>query len=102
MREANSNKTVRLLTYKLVGLIIEGMSNIKHIRERLDVTQAELAAAMGCTQGNVSFYEKGQGVPPEAARRLIAFAAERGLAITFDHVYGDARLDAAAAAKSEA
>jgi putative transcriptional regulator len=68
------------------------MNPIKAIRERLGVTQAELATGMGCSQSNVSFYEKGQTVPPPAAKALIAFAGTRGLAITFDHVYGDAEL----------
>jgi putative transcriptional regulator len=64
------------------------MNTIKTIRERLSVTQQALADGMGCTQGNVGHYERGQTVPPEAASRLIAFAATRGLEIGFDHVYG--------------
>ena len=65
------------------------MSNFKSIRERLGVTQLVLAAGMGCTQGNVSFYEKGQTIPPDAAKRLIEFAATQGHAITFNDIYGD-------------
>ena len=42
---------------------------------------------MGCSQGNVSFYEKGQTVPPDAAKRLIEFAATLGRTITFNDVY---------------
>lgn len=73
------------------------MNPIKAIRERLCVTQVELAVGMGCSQSNVSFYEKGQTVPPTAAKALIAFACSRGLSITFDHVYGDVELPGAAA-----
>ncbi len=65
------------------------MSTIKTIRTRLGLTQAALAQGIGCTQGNVGHYEnKGQTVPPEVARRLIAFAATLGVEITFDEIYG--------------
>lgn len=63
------------------------MSNIKAIRTRLGVTQTELAKGLGCTQGNVGHYERGQGVPPDVARRLIDFAATLGHAISFNDVY---------------
>ncbi len=68
------------------------MSQIRLIRKRLDLSQAALAEVMGCTQSNVSFYEKGQTVPPENARRLIEYANGKGLALSFDNVYGDAEL----------
>lgn len=64
------------------------MNEVKAIRERLGVTQTELGAAIGCTQGNVGHYERGQTLPPEAAKRLIGFAASRGLALTLDQIYG--------------
>jgi putative transcriptional regulator len=68
------------------------MHNLKSIRERLGVTQQVLAEGIGCTQGNVGHYERGQTLLPEVAARLIAFAASRGLRIGYDHVYGDAPL----------
>jgi len=68
------------------------MNKIKLIRERLGVTQKALAEGIGCVQGNVGNYENGQTVPPASAKRLIAFAESRGLALTFDHIYGDADL----------
>ena len=65
------------------------MNTIKSIRARLGLTQAALAEAIGCTQGNVGHYEnKGQTVPPEVARRLIAHAARLGVPLSFDDVYG--------------
>lgn len=64
------------------------MNNIKTIRERLGLTQAALAEGMGCTQGNVGHYERGQTVPPDAARSLIAFAGTKGLEVSFDDIYG--------------
>jgi|GEM_PF-3169733 len=67
---------------------------MKSIRERLGVTQQTLADALGCTQGNVWHYERGQTIPPPVARRLIEYAARCGLTLTFDHVYGAAQLPA--------
>lgn len=66
------------------------MNTFKPIRERLGMTQSAIGEALGVTQGNVSFYEKGQTIPPTVATRLIAVARERGLPLTFDHVYGAA------------
>lgn len=64
------------------------MNRIKAIRERLGLTQTELAVALGKTQGNVGFYERGQTVPPEVAKRLICYASERGVVIGYTDVYG--------------
>lgn len=60
------------------------------IRSRLGLTQAELGEALGCSQRNVCYYERGQDVPPAVARRLIAVASKHGLAISYNHIYGDA------------
>jgi len=68
------------------------MHNLKLIRERLCVTQQVLADGIGCTQGNIGHYERGQTLLPDVAARLIVFAASRGLCIGYDHVYGDAPL----------
>lgn len=65
------------------------MSNVKAIRERLGVTQAALAEGIGCTQSNVSFYERGQTFPPDAAKRLIEYAKTLGCELTFDAIYAD-------------
>jgi putative transcriptional regulator len=64
------------------------MSAIKTIRQRLEVTQAELASALGVSQGNVSFYERGQTIPPAVAGRLISFASSKGVELSFDSIYG--------------
>lgn len=68
------------------------MSAIQTIRRRLDLTQAALAEAIGVTQGNVSFYERGQTIPPAVAGRLIEFAKGKGVALSYDHVYGAAEI----------
>lgn len=64
------------------------MNTIKAIRERLGLSQDALGRGIGCTQGNIFHYERGQTLPPEAAKRVIAFSAERGLALTMDQLYG--------------
>lgn len=64
------------------------MSRIKEIRERLGLTQEEFGQAIGCTQGNVGHYERGQVLLPDRAARLIEFASQRGLSLTLDIVYG--------------
>ena len=63
------------------------MENLKTVRERLGVTQKALAEVLGCSQGNVSFYENGQTIPPHIAAKLIDFARSKGIPITFDDVY---------------
>lgn len=68
------------------------MQNLRIIRQRLGITQRVVADGIGCTQGNVGHYENGQTVPPAMARKLIAFCASRGLPITFEHIYDDAKL----------
>ena len=65
------------------------MQNLKSIREHLGLTQQAIADGLGCTQGNIGHYEKGQTIPPTVAKRLIDFAASHGLEITFDHIYSD-------------
>jgi len=68
------------------------MSILKTIRSRLAMTQQELADEVGCTQGNIANYERGQTIPPEMAAKIIAVGARRGLKLTYDHIYGDATL----------
>ena len=70
------------------------MNNLKSIRERLGITQQAMADGIGCTQGNIGHYERGQTLPPDMARKVIDFSASKGLHITFDHVYGSAELPA--------
>lgn len=68
------------------------MTTFRTIRKRLAVSQAEIGAALGVGQSNVSFYERGQTVPPDIAKKLIEYAKGRGLELSFDHVYGAVEL----------
>ncbi len=63
------------------------MNNVKHIRQILGLSQADLGKAIGVSQGNVSFYELGQEVPPKVARKLIDVAKAKGVDISFDDIY---------------
>jgi putative transcriptional regulator len=67
---------------------IEAVSIFKTIRERIGVRQGEMGLVLGCTPANVSLMDKGQTVRPETAKKLIVLAAQRGLHITLNHVYG--------------
>lgn len=73
------------------------MHNLKAIRELLGITQQAMAEGIGCTQGNVGHYERGQTLPPDMARKVIDFASSSGIVLSFDHVYGNAPLPAAQA-----
>mgnify|MGYP002077756383 CR=1 FL=1 len=64
------------------------MSNVRKIRERLQLTQLQVAEIFGVTKSSVSIYLSGRHeIPPDAARKLIAAAAERGFQIGFDDIY---------------
>ena len=64
------------------------MSVIKSIRTKLGMSQADLGAALGVTQGNVGHYERrGQLVSVPVAARLIKVCKKRGLTVTFDDLY---------------
>lgn len=66
------------------------MNHVKAIRDRLQVTQAALGEGIGCTQANIGHYERGQTVPPDVAKRLIAYAASLGHSVTYEDIYGPA------------
>lgn len=66
---------------------MKAMSKLKAIRERLKVTQSDLADALGCTQGRVWQMERGETVMPDTAQKLIAYALTKGHVITFDDIY---------------
>jgi len=64
-------------------------NNLKAVRQKLGLRQADLASAIGVSKGNISHYEcQRQLLPPTVAQRVIALAAERGLQISYDDIYG--------------
>lgn len=68
------------------------MEALKTIRQRLNVTQQVFARGIGCSQGNVSHFERGQTIPPDTAKRVIEYCRNFGLRIGFDHIYGTAEI----------
>jgi len=68
------------------------MNRITTIRKLLGISQAALAAELGCTQKTVSLYEHGMSFSSKAAAELIKFAASKGLMLSYDHIYGQAPL----------
>jgi putative transcriptional regulator len=60
----------------------------KRIRDQLGKSQTEMAKALGMTQANVWFYEnRDQTVPPEVAKKLIAYAKKHGMKLTYNNIY---------------
>ena len=69
------------------------MNNLRAIRKRMGLTQTALAKLIGCTQGNIGHYEnKNQTIKPEVAQRILAVAKERGLNISYEDIYVEARM----------
>lgn len=68
------------------------MTPMRAIRLRLGVTQIAVADGVGCSRTRIVRYEQGEEMPPETARRLIAYAQSLGLALQMNHVYGGERL----------
>jgi len=67
-------------------------NNISTIRKHLGLTQKSFGEGIGVTQGNINNYERQrQSVPPRVARRVIEFARARGVHVSFDDIYADAR-----------
>lgn len=65
------------------------MNSIKQIRQALGMKQTQMAAAIGCSQGAISFYELGRNdPPPDVATVVIGLARSLNLDIGYDHVYG--------------
>jgi transcriptional regulator with XRE-family HTH domain len=65
------------------------MNPIQRIRQRLGMTQVDLAKALGKSQSNISHYERGrQKVPPAVAHALVAVAKTRGKRVTLSQIYG--------------
>ena len=67
---------------------ISQANNIRYIRQRLGCHKLP-AKPLCVSQGNVSFYELGQDVPPKVARKIIAAAARSGIGPSYDDIYSD-------------
>jgi putative transcriptional regulator len=64
------------------------MCNLKQIREAAGITQADLAEAIGMTQGAIGHYESGRRTPGVRECRLILAALrKRKVKCTFDQLF---------------
>lgn len=59
----------------------------KIIRQRLDISQKDLAALLGMCQGSISRYERGSVIHPTTAYKVIEIAAQKGVSLTLDDFY---------------
>lgn len=68
---------------------MRAMNGVQRIRQQLQMTQTELAAAISITQSAVSQYERGEAqIAPQVAKRLIDLARSRRVKATYDDIYG--------------
>ena len=75
------------------------MSNLKRIREKVGMTQAELADAIGMTQGAIAHYENERRKPGLSECRLIVDALNRkGAKASLDEVFPPSRAERKTAA----
>lgn len=68
------------------------MHRFRAIRALLDVTQQDIAEALGVRQSFVSVLDRGGMLTPPKAAKLIAYAQSLGVALTYDQIYGRAQL----------
>lgn len=68
---------------------------LQRIQDRIGLTQAQMADALGIKQGTWSKYRRGLlRFPPEKAKELLKIALSKQLLIDLNHVYQDIPLPA--------
>lgn len=64
------------------------MNRLKELRQSAGITQAELAEAMGLSQGAIAHYEKGfRGMKAVSIQKLLRVFSEKGVECTFEDVF---------------
>lgn len=64
------------------------MTNLRTIRESLNVSQTALAEMVGCTQGSIGHYESGRRNPDLKMCRILVQALNRlGAKVRLDDVF---------------
>jgi transcriptional regulator with XRE-family HTH domain len=64
------------------------MNGLIALRKKLQMSQAEVGAAIGVTQSAISQYERGDCLmTPDVAIRLVQFARRKGIRATMDALY---------------
>ncbi|WP_278439530.1 helix-turn-helix transcriptional regulator [Pseudomonas oryzihabitans] len=74
------------------------MSMLKETRKRVGLTQAELAASVGVTQGAIAHYENGRREPGlDECRRILKALNRKGAKTTLDKLFPPKPADTQAA-----
>ncbi|EOX5225673.1 helix-turn-helix transcriptional regulator [Escherichia coli] len=64
------------------------MNKLRHIREKLGLTQGELAAELGLTKGAIGHYENGRrDLSATQCRQIISVLNKHGAAVGFDDLF---------------
>lgn len=64
------------------------MNNIRAFRERIGITQSDLAKAVGCTRGAICHYEtERRGMDIHLCRIFIAAFKEHGVELSLDDLF---------------
>jgi putative transcriptional regulator len=69
------------------------MSNMKVVREKVRLTQADLAKKVGVTQGAIAHYENDRRKPGlDECRRIVSALNSSGADVTLDDVFPPVRI----------
>lgn len=64
------------------------MNNIRTFRERVGLTQSDLAKMVGCTRGAICHYETGRrGMDIDLCRTFIAAFKKHGIEVSLDDLF---------------
>lgn len=64
------------------------MNNIRTFRERVGLTQSDLAKMVGCTRGAICHYETGRrGMDIDLCRTFIAAFRKHGIEVSLDDLF---------------
>lgn len=64
------------------------MNRIKQYRERLGVTQSDMAATLHISQGSIAHYENGRRSPGlDMCRAIVQFFCEQGVDCTLEDLF---------------
>jgi len=64
------------------------MNNIRIFRERVGLTQSDLAKMVGCTRGAICHYETGRrGMDIDLCRTFIAAFRKHGIEVSLDDLF---------------